>query len=81
MLGWARQLVQYYPLKSRILHSATVLSSYTMPARRTVASYMTDTADPVGFPLDSVGFPSSLLAPLCKSVRVCRICALITIVV
>ena len=48
MLGWARQLVQYYPLKSRILHSATVLSSYTMPARRTVASYITDTAAWVG---------------------------------
>ena len=44
MLGWARQLVQYYPLKSRILHFATVLSSYSMPARRTVASYMIATA-------------------------------------
>ena len=48
MLGWSRQLAQYYPLKSRILHFATVLSSYTMPARRTVASYVTDTAAWVG---------------------------------
>ena len=48
MLGWARQLVQYYPLKSRILHCATFPSSYNMPARRTVASYKTDTVAWVG---------------------------------
>ena len=40
--------MQFYTLKSRILHSAIFLSSYTMPARRTVASYMIATAAWVG---------------------------------